>query len=122
MDLLPAIDLRHGRAVRLRQGDAERETVYADDPLALVAAYRDAGVRRVHVVDLDAAFGEPAQRGLIARMAALLPVQLGGGLRDGASIAWALEAGCERAVIGSLVAREPERFRALAFEYPCKLV
>src|SRR5438105_12752284 len=99
MELLPAIDLRHGRAVRLRQGDAGRETVYADDPPALVAAYRDAGVRRVHVVDLDAAFGEPAQRGLIERMASLLPVQLGGGLRDGASIAWALEAGCERAVI-----------------------
>lgn len=122
MDLLPAIDLRQGRAVRLRQGDAERETVYADDPLALVAAYRDAGVQRVHVVDLDAAFGEPAQRNLIERMAALLPVQLGGGLRDGASVAWALEAGCERAVIGSLVAREPERFRDLALEHPGKLV
>ncbi len=122
MDLLPAIDLRHGRAVRLRQGDAERETVYADDPPALVAAFRDAGVQRVHVVDLDAAFGEPAQRGLIEKIAAILPVQLGGGLRDGASVAWALEAGCERAVIGSLVAREPERFRDLALEHPRRLV
>jgi cyclase len=122
IDLLPAIDLRHGRAVRLRQGDAARETVYADDPAALAAAYRDAGVRRVHVVDLDAAFGEPAQRGLIEKMAAILPVQLGGGLRDGAAVAWALAAGCERAVIGSLAAREPERFRDLALEHPGKLV
>ena len=122
MDLLPAIDLRHGRAVRLRQGDASRETVYAGDPVALAAAYRDAGVRRVHVVDLDAAFSEPPQRALVERMAALLPVQLGGGLRDRESIAWALAAGCERLVIGSLVARDPERFRDFAFEHPGKLV
>jgi cyclase len=122
MDLLPAIDLRHGRAVRLRQGDAERETVYADDPVALVSIYKDAGVRRVHVVDLDAAFGETPQRALIERMAALLPVQLGGGLRDRAAIAWALAAGCDRIVLGSLVAREPERFRDLALEHSGKLV
>jgi len=122
MDLLPAIDLRHGRAVRLRQGKASCETVYAGDPVALVAAYRDAGVHRVHVVDLDAAFGEPPQRALIERMAALLPVQLGGGLRDREAIAWALAAGCDRLVIGSLVARNPERFRDLAFEHPGKLV
>jgi cyclase len=106
----------------LRQGDAARETVYADDPVALVASYKEAGVRRVHVVDLDAAFGEPPQRALIERMAALLPVQLGGGLRDREAIAWALGAGCERLVIGSLVAREPERFRELALEHPGKLV
>jgi cyclase len=121
-DLLPAIDLRHGRAVRLRQGDAARETVYAEDPVALVSFYKDAGVRRVHVVDLDAAFGEAPQRALIERMAALLPVQLGGGLRDNEAIAWALAAGCERAVIGSLAAREPERFRDLAREHPGRLV
>jgi cyclase len=122
IDLLPAIDLRHGRAVRLQQGDAARETVYADDPVALVRSYKDAGVLRVHVVDLDAAFGEPAQRALIEKMAALLPVQLGGGLRDQQSIAWAFAAGCERAVIGSLVAREPERFRDLALEHSGRLV
>jgi imidazole glycerol-phosphate synthase subunit HisF len=121
-DLLPAIDLRHGRAVRLQQGDAARETVYAEDPVALVAFYKDAGARRVHVVDLDAAFGEAPQRALIEKMAALLPVQLGGGLRDTEAIAWALAAGCERAVIGSLVARDPERFRDLALEHPGRLV
>jgi phosphoribosylformimino-5-aminoimidazole carboxamide ribotide isomerase/imidazole glycerol phosphate synthase glutamine amidotransferase subunit len=119
---LPALDLRHGRAVRLRQGDPSRETVFADDPVALVAAWRDAGVRRVHVVDLDAAFGELPQRQLIARMAGVMPVQLGGGLRDRESIAWALGAGCERLVIGSLVARDPEGFRELALEHPGRLV
>src|SRR5436305_5401966 len=122
MDLLPAIDLRRGRAVRLRQGDAARETVYADDPVALVASYKDAGVGRVHVVDLDAAFGEPPQRALIERLAALLPVQLGGGLRDGAAIAWAFAAGCERAVVGSLVVREPEKFADLARAHAGRLV
>jgi phosphoribosylformimino-5-aminoimidazole carboxamide ribotide isomerase len=122
MDLLPAIDLRHGRAVRLRQGDAARETVYADDPLALLAAWEAARVRRVHVVDLDAAFGEPPQRELLAKMAARLPVQLGGGLRDREAILCALEAGCDRLVTGSLVARDPERFGELALELPGRLV
>jgi phosphoribosylformimino-5-aminoimidazole carboxamide ribotide isomerase len=59
MELIPAIDLRHGRAVRLRQGDDARATVYGDDPVAVLASYVRAGVARVHVVDLDAALGEP---------------------------------------------------------------
>jgi len=122
MDLLPAIDLRHGKAVRLQQGDARRETVYADDPLALLDRFAAAGIGRVHVVDLDAAFGEPPQRELIGRMAARLPIQLGGGLRDRASIEWALAAGCDRAVLGSLVAQGPERFAGLAAAFPGRLV
>ncbi|HEX4965066.1 MAG TPA: HisA/HisF-related TIM barrel protein [Thermoanaerobaculia bacterium] len=127
MELIPAIDLRHGRAVRLRQGDDARATVYGDDPQAVLAAYARAGVVRVHVVDLDAALGEPPQHELIARMAEVaakekIKVQLGGGLRDRAAIDWALAAGCERAVIGSLVARDTEAFRALALERPGRLV
>ena len=62
MELLPAIDLRHGRAVRLRQGNDARATVYGDDPVAVLESYARAGVARVHVVDLDAAFGERAHR------------------------------------------------------------
>lgn len=122
MDLLPAIDLRHGKAVRLQQGDARRETVYADDPMALLERYDAARVFHVHVVDLDAAFGEPPQRELIARMAARMPVQLGGGLRDRSAIEWALDAGCARVVLGSLVAREPEDFGELAAAFPGRLV
>jgi phosphoribosylformimino-5-aminoimidazole carboxamide ribotide isomerase len=72
MELLPAIDLRHGRVVRLRQGDDARATAYADDALAVAAAFAAAGVRRIHVVDLDAALGEPPQRDLISRLAAAL--------------------------------------------------
>ncbi|HKI00878.1 MAG TPA: 1-(5-phosphoribosyl)-5-[(5-phosphoribosylamino)methylideneamino] imidazole-4-carboxamide isomerase [Thermoanaerobaculia bacterium] len=123
MELIPAIDLRRGRAVRLRQGDDTRATVYGDDPVAVLEAYAGAGVARVHVVDLDAALGEAPQRELIERMAATgIRIQLGGGLRDRASIDWALAAGCDRAVIGSLVARDTEAFRALAQELPGCLV
>lgn len=122
MELLPAIDLRHGRAVRLRQGDDARATVYGDDPVALLAAYARAGVARVHVVDLDAALGEPPQRDLIQKMATGPRIQLGGGLRDREAIDWALAAGCDRVVIGSLVARDVEAFRALALERPGRLV
>jgi phosphoribosylformimino-5-aminoimidazole carboxamide ribotide isomerase len=123
LELIPAIDLRHGRAVRLRQGDDARATVYGDDPVAVLAAYARAGVPCVHVVDLDAALGEPPQRELVVKMAALeIKIQLGGGLRDGEAIDWALAAGCERVVIGSLVARDTEAFRALALERPGRLV
>jgi len=122
MDLLPAIDLRRGKAVRLQQGDALRETVYADDPLSLLERFDAARVFRVHVVDLDAAFGEPPQRELIARMAARMPIQLGGGLRDRAGVEWALDAGCDRIVLGSLVAGDPERFGELAAAFPARLV
>lgn len=127
MELLPAIDLRKGRAVRLVQGDDARATVY-DDPLAVLERYHAAGAARVHVVDLDAALGEPPQRRLVERLARLaadsggLELQLGGGLRDRESLAWAFHAGCGRAVVGSLAVREPELFAALAREHPGRLV
>lgn len=123
MALIPAIDLRHGRAVRLRQGDEARETVYGDDPVAVLQSFARAGAARVHVVDLDAALGEAPQRALVERLAAVGPkLQLGGGLRGREEIDWALGAGCERAVIGSLVARDVEAFRELAQELPGRLV
>jgi phosphoribosylformimino-5-aminoimidazole carboxamide ribotide isomerase len=128
MELLPAIDLRHGRVVRLRQGDDSRATEYASDPLAVAAGFAAAGARRIHVVDLDAALGEPPQRALVERLAAALAagsrpgarvgVQLGGGLRDRAAVEWALAAGCERVVLGSLPARDPAAFGELARAFP----
>ncbi|HEX6902589.1 MAG TPA: 1-(5-phosphoribosyl)-5-[(5-phosphoribosylamino)methylideneamino] imidazole-4-carboxamide isomerase [Thermoanaerobaculia bacterium] len=123
MELIPAIDLRHGRAVRLRQGDDARATIYGDDPVALLDSYARAGVARIHVVDLDAALGETPQRELIARMAGSgAKIQLGGGLRNREAIDWALAAGCDRVVIGSLVARDVEAFRSLALKRPGRLV
>lgn len=123
MELIPAIDLRRGQAVRLRQGDDARATVYGDDPVALLESYARAGVARVHVVDLDAALGATPQRELIGRMAATgARIQLGGGLRDRESIDWAIAAGCDRVVIGSLMARDVDAFRALALKRPGRLV
>lgn len=125
MELLPAVDLRRGRVVRLLRGDAAAETVYGDDPAAVLAGFAAAGVERAHVVDLDAALGEPPQRELLAALAAAPErpaLQLGGGLRDEAAVEWALAAGFERAVIGSLVVADPPRFAALARRFPGRLV
>ncbi|HVT57273.1 MAG TPA: HisA/HisF-related TIM barrel protein [Thermoanaerobaculia bacterium] len=129
MDLLPALDLRRGQAVRLRQGDDARATVHAGDAaavLALVESYARAGARWVHVVDLDAALGEPPQRPLVERLLAACAggpaIQLGGGLRGREAVEWALGAGCERVVLGSLLARDGAAFRALARRFPGRVV
>lgn len=127
MELIPAIDLRGGRVVRLLRGDDARRTAYPEAPGEVLAAFARAGARRVHVVDLDAAFGEEPQRELVEDLARRAgregaEIQLGGGLRDEAGVAWALEAGCGRVVLGSMVAREPERFARLAGEHPGRVV
>lgn len=127
MILLPAIDLRGGRVVRLLRGDDAHRTEYSERPVKVLDELAAAGARWIHVVDLDAAFGETPQRDLIERLAAAcrgrgLALQLGGGLRDEEAVGWALEVGCERVVVGSLVARKPERFADLARRYPGRLV
>lgn len=125
MQLIPAIDLREGRVVRLRLGDDGERTVYHRDPVDVLTGARDAGIERVHVVDLDAAFGEAPQRALLERIAAGgsgLELQLGGGLRDREAVEWALGAGFARAVITSLLVREPELFGELAEAFPRRLI
>lgn len=123
MELLPAIDLRGGRAVRLRQGDDSRRTTVGDDPVALLDRFAAAGVALVHIVDLDAALGEAPQRDLIQRMIERgTAIQLGGGLRDRASIEAALALGAERVVVGSMVARDPDLFVEIAAAHPGRLV
>jgi len=112
VELLPAIDLRHGEVVRLRRGDAAARTSYGSDPAMVLSGFAAAGARRAHVVDLDAAFGEPPQRRLLERLAAASPVelQLGGGLRDRAALDWAVGAGFDRLVVGSWLIRDPLSF------------
>ena len=110
MELIPAIDLRDGRCVRLLQGDFERETRYSVDPVELAEHYRELGARTLHVVDLDGAKqGVPVNLPVIRRMraAAQVDVQLGGGIRARASLEDALEVAA-RAVIGSLAVSDPE--------------
>ncbi|HVJ30466.1 MAG TPA: 1-(5-phosphoribosyl)-5-[(5-phosphoribosylamino)methylideneamino]imidazole-4-carboxamide isomerase [Gammaproteobacteria bacterium] len=110
MELLPAIDLRDGRCVRLLKGDFEQETRYSVDPVELAQHYRELGARSLHVVDLDGAKqGVPVNLPVIRRMraAAGIAIQLGGGIRARTSLEDALEVAA-RAVIGSLAVSEPE--------------
>jgi phosphoribosylformimino-5-aminoimidazole carboxamide ribotide isomerase len=111
MILLPAVDIRDGRAVRLRQGQFDDETVYADDPLDAARSFVDAGARFLHVVDLDGAReGEPVNLHHVERIAGELdvPIELGGGLRSIASIRRALGAGAARVVLGTAAFTDPE--------------
>jgi phosphoribosylformimino-5-aminoimidazole carboxamide ribotide isomerase len=108
--LIPAIDLKAGRCVRLRQGRAEDETVFSDDPVATARRWQAQGAPRLHVVDLDGAFaGRPAQTDLIRAVIAALtiPVQVGGGLRDLAAVERVIEAGAQWAVVGTRAALDP---------------
>lgn len=125
MQLIPSIDLRRGKVVRLKQGRDEQATVYSDDPLAVMAQFQDAGAGRVHIVDLDAAFGEPRQTALLARVVAAAKgekLQLGGGLRSGDLLRAALDSGFDRVVAGSMVVRDPAAFGRAAEESPGRLI
>jgi phosphoribosylformimino-5-aminoimidazole carboxamide ribotide isomerase len=109
-NVYPAIDLRRGRVVRLKQGDPKQETKYADDPLAVARRWQDAGAEWLHVVNLDGAFGERGaeNRDALARILSTgLKVQFGGGLRDLADVRWALELGASRVVIGTAAVKDP---------------
>jgi phosphoribosylformimino-5-aminoimidazole carboxamide ribotide isomerase len=113
IDIFPAVDLRRGRCVRLEKGAADRETVYGTDPHAVIRQFADAGAAWVHVVDLDAAFGDGSNRPLIRDLVAStdLRVQTGGGLRTEADLAEVLDAGVARAVIGTAAIEKPELVR-----------
>jgi phosphoribosylformimino-5-aminoimidazole carboxamide ribotide isomerase len=115
--LYPAIDIRDGRAVRLAQGDYERETAYDDDPVVAARRWVDGGARWLHVVDLDGArAGEPVNLEHVRRIVAAVgvPVQLGGGLRDSKKVEDAFSAGVERVVLGTVAVRDPELAEAIA--------
>ena len=108
MIVIPAIDLRGGRCVRLHQGRSDRETVFSDDPVAVALQWKELGAERLHVVDLDGAFaGEPRQTALVAKIVATMapvPVEVGGGLRDLRAVEAALETGARWAVVGTRAA------------------
>ncbi len=118
MILYPAIDIRGGQAVRLLQGDYGRETAYDADPVDAATRWAEEGAEYLHVVDLDGAkAGEPRNLEVVRRIAAAVecPIQVGGGLRDMASVDAVLGAGAERVVIGTAALRDPE-FLAEALE------
>ena len=123
MELLPAIDLREGGAVRLVQGDFDRSTGYGD-PFALARRYVEGGARWIHVVDLEAArTGEPVNRAVVLDLVQGVEaqVQVGGGIRTEADAAQLLEAGAARVVLGTAVTETPEVVATLAARYPGRI-
>ena len=124
MDLYPAIDLRGGKVVQLVQGDFDREAVHGDDPVEVALRFQEAGVRWLHVVDLDAArTGEAHNRDLIARVcdAVSVPVQAGGGVRSVDAAAALADAGVTRVVMGTAAVEQPELVGRVAARQPVAL-
>ena len=121
-EILPAIDLRGGRVVRLQAGDFERETAFGDDPAAVASGFADDGARWIHVVDLDGArAGRPAHAGsieaIIASVAGRVSVEVAGGLRTHEDVATALDRGASRVVVGTAAIRDPVLARRLVDVY-----
>ncbi len=111
MLLIPAIDLKDGRCVRLRQGRMDEETVFSDDPVAMAGRWLGEGARRLHLVDLNGAFaGEPVNGEAVRGIAAAypdLPLQVGGGIRDEGTIEAYLQAGVSYCIIGTQAVKDP---------------
>lgn len=124
MILFPAIDLKEGRCVRLKQGDMAQATVFNDDPAAQAAAFERQGFQWLHVVDLDGAFaGKPmnaaAVEAILARVG--VPAQLGGGIRDMKTVEGWLTHGIRRVIIGTAAVRDPEFVREAARRFPGRI-
>ncbi len=124
MKLFPAIDLLGGQAVRLEEGKRERATVFHTDPVQLVATLAHDGADRLHVVDLDGAFGEPRQLDLVRAIviASPIPVEVGGGLRDRASVEAVLALGAAFAVLGTAAVKSPALVEELCRAHPGKII
>ena len=125
MNLYPAIDLKNGECVRLQQGDMDRVTVFNRDPAAQAGAWQAAGFKYLHLVDLDGAFaGKPANAAAVQaiRKAIDLPIQLGGGIRDEATIESWLAAGITRVILGTVAVRNPELVKRAAKRWPGRVV
>jgi len=123
--IIPAIDLKGGRCVRLQQGRADAETVYAEDPVAMARQWEAAGATYLHLVDLDGAFeGRPMHADVVAAIAQALaiPVELGGGLRSDADVRCMLAAGVDRVILGTRALAEPEALQALVNEFGRRIV
>ena len=126
MLLIPAIDLKDGKCVRLRQGRMEDETVFSDDPVAMAGRWVKAGARRLHIVDLNGAFeGKPVNAGVVNEIAAAypdLPIQIGGGIRDEATVQTYLDAGVEYVIIGTKAVSAPHFVNDLCLEFPGHII
>lgn len=124
MIVIPAIDIRNGKCVRLFQGDYEQETVYADDPIAVARRWAELGAERLHVVDLDGALADgPRNLDLVRQIVASVrvPVQLGGGLKSAADVERALAIGVDRAILGTVALTDPSLTAELAARHGARV-
>jgi phosphoribosylformimino-5-aminoimidazole carboxamide ribotide isomerase len=124
MLIIPAVDIKGGRCVRLKQGRADQETIFSDDPVAMGLKWQDAGAQLLHVVDLDGAFSSKPQnleviRGL--RRALTIPMQLGGGIRTMETVALYLDMGIDRVILGTVVWKDPELVARALAAYPGRI-
>lgn len=120
MLVIPAIDLKGGKCVRLKQGRAEDVVTYSEDPVAMARQWVGQGAKYLHVVDLDGAFeGRPVHTEIVARIARAIPIplEIGGGLRTDDDVRAALDAGADRAIVGTRAWAEPEALKRLAAKY-----
>ena len=126
MIVIPAVDVRGGRCVRLREGRADAETVFSDDPVAMAMQWKALGAERLHVVDLDGAFaGAPRQTVLVAKIVAAVapvPVEVGGGLRDLTAVEAVLDAGARWAVVGTRAALDQSFLRDVCRAFQGKII
>jgi len=126
MLIIPAIDLKNGACVRLRQGRMEDATVYSDDPVATATRWIQAGAKRLHIVDLDGAFaGKPENKEAVVRILAeypSLPIQLGGGVRDLATIEAYLDLGLSWVIIGTQAVKDPVLVTEACHQFPGQII
>jgi len=126
MLLIPAIDLKDGKCVRLRQGRMDDDTVFSEDPVAMAQRWVDAGARRIHIVDLDGAIkGKPVNAGVIHDIVEAfpdVPVQVGGGIRDDDTIQSYLDAGVSYVIIGTSAVNEPHFVADVCLEFPGHII
>ena len=126
MLIIPAIDLKDGQCVRLRQGRMEDVTVFSDDPVQMAGKWVSKGARRLHIVDLNGAFaGTPVNGEIvkaIARAYPSLPIQIGGGIRDLDSVQFYIDAGVSYVIIGIQAVKQPEFVKAACAAFPGKVI
>lgn len=126
MLVIPAIDLKEGKCVRLRQGRMEESTIFGDDPVAMAGRWAEAGAERLHVVDLDGAFaGTPRNAEVIHRIAEAYPslrIQVGGGIRDDDTVQAYLDAGVEFVIVGTKAVSAPHFVSDLCLEFPGRII
>ncbi len=121
MKLFPAVDLKDGKAVRLRQGKADESTIFSDDPVAMALKWQEQGASYLHLIDLDGAFcGNSANAEIVSEIAKVLsiPIQLGGGIRNEEVAKRWIDLGVQRLIVGTMALEEPKRFYELCLQFP----